>query len=344
MTTSPHDAMSVSDAGQYPAAYWKTVGSGNKAQCLLCPFNCVLAEGKTGVCNGKKNIHGKLWAINYGLTTAIHVDPVEKKPLYHFHPGSDIFSIGPNGCNMRCDFCQNYRISQQEFPVTALAPEEAVSMALSTNSTGIAYTYTEPMIWFEYVMQTARLARRQGLFNALVTNGMINPEPLDELLPRIDAMNVDIKSMDPAFYKKTCRGMLDPVLNTVRRSAESVHVEITNLIIPGLNDADYLFEQIADFIAGIDDMIPLHFSRYHPDYKQTAPPTPLKTMERAARIAGRKLKHVFIGNVAVDSGSRTHCPSCGKVIIERAGYSVLRVATRGGKCEYCGSATGVVTE
>ena len=336
-------AMAVTGEKLHPALYWKKLDKG-RVKCLLCPFECALADGKIGICRGKQNIGGELFAINYGRTTSLNMDPIEKKPLYNFYPGTDILSIGPNSCNLGCDFCQNYFISQQSYPTQAISPEEAAEIAESKMSIGIAYTYTEPLVWYEYVLDTSKIARDKGLKNVLVTNGTINPEPLEELLPFIDAMNIDIKSMDPRFYRKVCKGMLDPVLETTRRSAAKTHVEITNLIIPGLNDSEEMFEKLTDFLAGVDPWIPLHFSRYHPDYKQTAPPTPMETLYRAADIASKKLKYVYIGNVSTESHNQTRCPECGKTIIERSGYIVLKVAVTGGRCDYCGAETKIVTK
>ncbi len=335
--------MRAAETNPHPASYWQPVDKG-RVQCLLCPFNCVLPKGKTSICRGKENIGGELYAVNYGLTTSINIDPVEKKPLYNFYPGTKILSIGPNGCNLRCDFCQNYYISQEEAQVTYLAPEKAAELSDHGGCIGVAYTYTEPSIWFEYVLDTAKAIRAKGLKNVLVTNGMINREPLEEILPWIDAMNVDIKSMDKTFYKKTCRGKLDPVLETVKRSVGSTHIEITNLVIPGLNDSDEMFEKLTDFLAELDPMIPLHFSRYHPDYKQTASATPLDTLYHAADIASKKLKHVYVGNIMSDSHSQTRCPECGKVVIERSGYSIPEINIIGGKCGFCGAYTGVVMD
>ncbi|MBI5816372.1 MAG: AmmeMemoRadiSam system radical SAM enzyme [Nitrospinae bacterium] len=328
---------------RHPASWWKRL-PGGKARCELCPFNCILSEGKTGICRGKKNIGGELYAINYARTTSINLDPVEKKPLYHFHPGSQILSVGPNGCNLACSFCQNYHISQNEFPTRLLPPDEAVAIARTTGSVGIAYTYAEPLIWFEYVLDTSKAMREAGFKNVLVTNGVINPGPLEELLPWTDAMNIDIKSMDPEFYKKTCRGPLPAVLETVKRSAGKVHVEITNLVIPGLNDTDEMFEKLTDFMADINPFMPLHFSRYHPEYKLTSPPTPYGALVRAADIAGKKLKYVYVGNVPQEVYNQTKCHECGRVIISRAGFSVLEMHVSGGMCVFCGADAHVVTD
>ncbi len=191
----------------HDALYWKKVTGTEKIQCVLCPFNCILVEGKVGICHGKQNTGGKLYATNYGKTTALACDPIEKKPLYNFYPGTRILSAGPNGCNLRCHFCQNWQISQETARTINVTPDDMVSSALREGAVGIAYTYTEPLIWFEFVLDTAKAAKAVGLKNVLVTNGLINEEPLKELLPFIDAMNIDIKSMDDGFYKKSVRGL-----------------------------------------------------------------------------------------------------------------------------------------
>ncbi|MBF0291198.1 MAG: AmmeMemoRadiSam system radical SAM enzyme, partial [Nitrospinae bacterium] len=313
-----------------------------RVQCLLCPFECLLDNGKTGICGGKRNIDGSLIAINYALTTSVNLDPIEKKPLYHFHPGSNILSIGPNGCNFGCMFCQNYTISQNDAPTRHIAPEEAALMAKQVGSIGLAYTYAEPLIWFEYVMDASKAVRKAGMKNILVTNGYVNPEPLEEILPLIDAMNIDIKSMDPEFYTKICHGKLAPVLETVRRSAMKTHVEVTNLVIPGFNDSDEMFEKLTDFIAELNPEIPLHFSRYHPDYKFSAPATPYETLLRAVGIARKKLKFVYTGNVIQEKYNQTICPGCGETVIKRLGFSVISMAVKNGKCERCGCGVNVV--
>ena len=328
-------------AGGHVAAHWKARDKG-RVQCLLCPFECLLDNGKTGICGGKRNIDGSLIAINYALTTSINLDPIEKKPLYHFHPGSSILSIGPNGCNFGCLFCQNYAISQEDATTRHIAPEEAAMMAREVGSVGLAYTYAEPLIWFEYVMDASKAVRKAGMKNVLVTNGYVNPEPLEEILPLIDAMNIDIKSMDPEFYKKVCHGKLAPVLETVRRSVKKTHVEITNLVIPGYNDSDEMFEKLTDFIAELNPETPLHFSRYHPDYKFSAPATPYETLIRAVGIAKKKLKFVYTGNVSQEKYNQTVCPGCGETVIKRQGFSVVSVAVKDGKCEHCGCGVNVV--
>ena len=266
-------------------------------KCLLCPHSCIIAPGKTGICRARKNIDGVLYAINYGECVSLCMDPIEKKPLYHFYPGSQILSTAPNSCNLVCPFCQNAEISQSNAPTQYISPEKLVDMAVSKNSVGIAYTYTEPFTWYEYLLDTAKLAHKQGLKNVIVTNGMINEKPLVELLPYIDAANIDLKSMDDGFYKNILHGELETVLNTIRITKKYWHIEITNLIVPNYNDSIELLTQLVDFVASIGIDTPLHFSRYFPHYKLTIPPTPIETLHLAYRIAKEKLQYVYLGNV-----------------------------------------------
>jgi len=269
-----------------------------KARCLLCPNYCLLKRGQTGKCGVRKNEHGRLFSLIYGEATSIALDPIEKKPLYHFHPGSSILSLGTKGCNLKCPWCQNWSISQDlAAPTQKITPKEAVARAKKLNSFGIAYTYNEPFVWYEFVCDTAKLARKEGLKNVLVTNGYVNQKPLEEIIGLIDAMNIDVKSMDESFYQKYCQGQLAPVLNSAEFSAKACHVEITNLIIPTLNDKEENFEKLTDWIAQkLGDETPLHFSRYFPCYKTDIPPTPPEALKRAQAIAKKKLRYVYLGN------------------------------------------------
>lgn len=279
------------------ALYWESTNG--KIKCRLCPHECTIVNGKVGICGVRKHIDGKLYSLVYGETTSIALDPIEKKPLYHYHPGEYILSLGTKGCNFKCPFCQNWAISQDmDAPTEKITSEWAVKKAKECKSFGIAYTYNEPFIWYEFVLDTAKLAKEDGLENVLVTNGYINPKPLEEILPYINAMNIDLKSIDEEFYRKICGGRLEPVLYVIKRSAEACHVELTNLIIPGLNDSDDNFIRLTDWIYdNVGQGVPLHFSRYFPCYKMTGPITPLDTLERAYQIAKVKLKHVYLGNV-----------------------------------------------
>jgi len=311
-------------------------------RCTLCPQNCLIRPGKYGACRARINQGGKLYTRNYAQVASLALDPIEKKPLYHFHPGRDILSLGTNGCNLHCLFCQNWQISQEDAPTRKLAPEAAVARALEYGSLGIAYTYSEPLIWFEYVVDTARLAKEAGLVNVLVTNGLINPQPLEELLPYIDAMNIDLKSMEEGFYRKYCQGPQAPVLETIRRSFSACHIEITNLLIPGLNDGQDTIRRLIDWVAELSPDIPLHFSRYFPHYKLSLPPTPAETLLWAAEEARHQLHFVYLGNFPDPEYSTTFCPGCKAAVIRREGYWIKEVKVKHGQCTLCGTSIPVV--
>ncbi|MDR3592166.1 MAG: AmmeMemoRadiSam system radical SAM enzyme [Negativicutes bacterium] len=311
--------------------------------CRLCPKECVIGEGKTGFCRVRRNDGGKLYSENYGACSSYALDPIEKKPLYHFYPGSYILSLGTIGCNFSCRFCQNWQIAQASPQTTMLPPEKAVEMATEAGerNIGLAYTYSEPSVWYEYVLDTARLARRQGLKNVLVTNGFINPRPLAELLPFVDALNIDVKAFNEGFYREICAGRLADVQRTVEAAAKAVHVEITCLVVPGLNDSADELEALAEWLAGINKDIPLHFSRYFPNYKMTAPPTPVAALAEARAIARRHLNYVYLGNVGTD-GVNTHCPVCDQLVIDRIGRRSNLAENK--KCPQCGGGIAIVGE
>jgi len=317
---------------------------GERLHCLVCPQSCRIPEGGVGFCRMRRHEGGKLWAINYGQVSARHMDPIEKKPLYHFHPGSWILSLGTLGCNLACAFCQNWQISQETVPTQYLSPRQAVEIARrERGNLGIAYTYNEPLMWYEWVLDTAPLVHEAGLKNVLVTNGFINPEPLARLLPHIDAMNIDLKAIREGFYREVCRGRLEPVLASIRQSVEAgVLVELTNLVIPGYNDAEEDVRALVDWVAALNPAIPLHLSRYHPDYHFAAPATPLETLQRAYEIAKEKLHYVYLGNVMGAGGEDTRCPSCQEVVISRRGMAVVSTRLAGGRCQHCGTELPIV--
>jgi len=326
------------------ARYYEKI-EGGLVHCHLCPHECRIADGKAGRCRIRVNDGGELRATTYGRVTSVALDPIEKKPLYHFHPGEMILSLGSAGCNLRCEFCQNWQISQTDVAGTQLLPEAAVREAIREGSRGIAYTYNEPMIWFEYVMDTGRRAREEGLYNILVTNGYVMPEPLDELLEVVDAMNIDLKSFEGSFYENLCSGTLEPVKETIVRASRDCHVEITTLVIPNRNDAMDVMEEEAKWIASeVGDATPLHLSAYHPSHKLRERRTPAATLLKAREVFRRYLKHVYLGNVLTDEGGDTVCGECGATVIGRLGY---RVGTGGmnadGTCAGCGADVGVVT-
>lgn len=319
------------------ASYFTRLAN-NKIQCTLCPVGCKLSEGQEGVCFGRKVIDGKLIATNYAQVVSVHVDPVEKKPLYHFHPGELILSVGPNGCNLFCKHCQNWSISQEKQQTVTMSPQELIATAQKENSKMIAYTYSEPLIWFEYLLDVCSLAHEAGIKNVMVTNGYINPEPLQELMPFIDALNVDVKSMQAGFYEKICKGQLATVKNTVQAVYEAgKHLEITYLVITDINDSESEFEELTDWIASIDNRIPLHLSRYFPNYKLDYPTTPIKTLETAYEITKNKLQYVYIGNTYIEGTSETLCPACGNLLINRSGYFTRVVGIDHSQCNQCNS-------
>lgn len=326
------------------ALFWEKKEDG-KVQCRLCPHNCLLEEGKTGLCLGRENQGGQLVTHNWGEVSSLALDPIEKKPLFHFYPGSYILSAGTYGCNFSCDHCQNWQISQRKALTDFIPPEILVRTAKERMplNIGIAYTYNEPLIWYEYVLDCAQLARKEGLKNVLVTNGYINEEPLRQILPFIDALNIDVKAMKEDFYRRICKGKLAPVLRTVEICHEQgVHIEITNLLIPSLNDSEEDIRLLVDWLSSLDPTIPLHFTRYFPAYKMSLPPTPISTLIRAREIALEKLQYVYTGNVPYEEGETTFCPQCKRAVIKRAGMGVREMNLRGKTCAFCGYELNIV--
>jgi len=267
-------------------------------KCELCPHNCDIIENKRGFCQARKNDGGRIIPENYGRLTSVALDPIEKKPLRRFYPGSKILSVGSYGCNMKCAFCQNYEISQLNASFVYAAPDELVQKAKNTpNSIGVAFTYNEPLIGFEYLLDCAKLLKREGLKTVAVTNGMINEKPFAELAEFIDAFNIDVKAFSREFYQKH-GGFFDVVKRNVEIAAKTAHVEVTALIIPGQNDSDGEIAELSDWLAGVSADIPLHISRFFPRYKMLdLPPTPAETVYRAAGIARKRLKYVYEGNI-----------------------------------------------
>ena len=312
-------------------------------QCQLCPWHCRISPDKTGRCGVRKNVEGVLRSLNYAEVTSAHMDPIEKKPLYHFMPGSSILSIGTIGCNLGCKFCQNWHLSRGKSATRDLDPEEAVQIAVSEGSDGIAYTYNEPLVWYEYVYDCCKAARDRGLKNVFVTNGTLNPEPFDELLPLIDALNVDLKG-DARFYKEISDSVIEPVLRNIKKAAQTAHVEVTNLVVTGQNDSAEQIGELVDFVASVNPKIPLHFSRYFPNYKFDAPATSEFKLREAFKIAREKLEFVYLGNIMIEQGRDTVCPNCETVNIQRSGYHtrVLAVDTDG-RCKSCGHDLNIVT-
>ncbi len=330
------------------ALFYEKLGN-DKVQCQLCPWNCILSTGQTGNCKVRTNEKGRLLTEVYNRVAALGSDPIEKKPLYHFSPGKNILSIGEVGCNLHCSFCQNHRISQCKAKTFDgfynITSEQIVKEAHKTfNNIGIAYTYNEPFTFYEFLFETAKLAHLNALKNVVVSNGYINKKPLLNLLPFIDAFNIDLKAFSEEFYQKFTKGKLQPVLETLKTIAKNkVHLEITNLIIPDLNDDKTEFKHMVKWIAAeLGEHIPLHLSRYYPQYKLTNRPTPIQTLNELYAIAKQHLQHVFLGNVRDEEKSSSYCTNCGEVLIARNHYNTqfVQLATDG-KCLSCRTASGI---
>ncbi len=325
------------------ARFWVKADE-NKVRCFLCAHRCLIADSKTGACGVRKNEGGVLYSLVWGRSISANVDPIEKKPLFHFLPGSSSFSIATVGCNFKCAFCQNSDISQYPQDTGSitgdeLLPEAVVSAALQSGCKSISYTYTEPTIYLEYALDTAVLAKNRGLFNNMITNGYTTPEVIaSDLKGTIHAANIDLKAFTENFYRKLCSARLAPVLDAIQTYHDNgIWIEITTLLIPGENDSDEEMRDIASFISSISPDIPWHISRYYPRYKyDSAPPTPIKTIERAREIGlSEGLNFVYSGNVMGHVGENTYCPNCKKLIIARKGYFIERIAMKGQACEYC---------
>lgn len=327
----------------HPAQFWQALDAG-KVRCNLCRFHCVIADGRRGRCGVRENHAGALFTLVYGQSIAENVDPIEKKPLYHFQPGSKSLSIATVGCNFRCLHCQNYQISQwpherSGIPGTALPPQEVVKHALESGSASIAYTYTEPTIFYEYAFDTAVLARQAGLKNVFVTNGYTTNAALEEIAPYLDAANVDLKGFSDQAYKEVTGASLQGVLDCLREYCRlGIWLEVTTLVIPGHNDSEEELGQIANFIAKeLSYEVPWHISAFYPTYKMLdRPPTPVATLT-LARDLGRRagLKYIYLGNVDDADGGNTVCPSCGQVVIRRKGLQFIDTELTGNFCNYC---------
>ncbi len=314
----------------------------HKVQCQLCAHSCLIQEGKFGFCKVRQNIKGVFYTHNYGKLVAVNVDPVEKKPLYHFFPGSVSFSIASAGCNFRCGFCQNWEISQIDFidqPPKGedYSAEKIIKLAKQNNCQSISYTYTEPTIFFEFALETAKLAKEAGLANIFVTNGYMRPQAISLLSPYLDAANVDLKFFKEISYQKICSGKLAPVLDSIQRLNDAgVWIEITTLVIPGENDTEEELSAIAKFISGVNKDIPWHISRFHADYKfSNYANTPESTLKLAYDLGiSQGLHYIYTGNIC-GWGQDTFCAQCKKLLIQRQGFNVVQFNVTEGKCRFC---------
>ena len=317
----------------------------NRVYCNLCAHGCIIKPERRGICGVRENKDGVLYSLVYETLIAEHIDPIEKKPFFHVYPGSRSYSIAAVGCNFNCEFCQNHEISQMPRSTRMIMgedvpPAEIVARANKSGSKTIAYTYTEPTVYFELAYETARIADGQGIKNVFVTNGFMTSETIETIKPYLAAANVDLKSFRDEFYKKSCGARLQPVLDSLQKMKEmGIWVEITTLLIPGLNDSDEEIKDIADFIADLGKETPWHISRFHPQFKMLRTPvTPVSSLRRACEIgklAG--LKYVYSGNVPGDEGESTYCFHCGNCLIERYGFRVMNVNLNDNKCNRCGT-------
>lgn len=316
------------------ASFFQTLAEDGSVQCNLCPHRCKIKKGKSGLCFIRKNIDGRLYQAAYGEVTSLNLDPIEKKPLYHFYPGTNILSIGTNGCNLKCAFCQNYTISTQETFREEVSIENLVKLAKEHNSIGIAYTYNEPIIWFEFVKDCAIAFRKSGLKNIIVSNGNINQEPLLDLIKVIDAANIDLKGFTDDFYNWV-KGDLNSVKETIKILFENnIHTEVTFLLINNKNDDIDDFRRMCEFLAGISKDLPLHISRYFPAYKCNEPPTDILKMTEFYREAKKYLNYVYLGNISGLNGRNSYCPDCGNLLVKRDGYHT-QIINKKDTCEKC---------
>lgn len=316
---------------------------GGEIRCELCPMRCRLAQGKRGLCRVRENRDGKCYSLVYGNPCAFHPDPMEKTPFFHVLPGSRSLSLATAGCNFGCKFCQTWEISQaspEDVYSYDIPPELVVKNAKQMRARSVSYTYVEPIIFYEYMVEVGAAAKKEGLLSLIHSNGFINPDPLRNLCKVLDAANIDLKGFTHEFYRELCGGELNPVLETLKTlKHEKVHMEITNLVIPTKNDEMPLVREMCLWIkAELGANTPVHFSRFYPLYKlKNLPPTPVSTLEEARMVAmSAGLEYVYVGNVPGHEGENTFCPQCKKVVIRRIGYMIGEVHLQGGKCEYCG--------
>lgn len=327
-------------------AKYQEVAENEKVKCLLCPHNCIISKNKTGICVVRKNVDGELVSLNYSKISGFHFDPIEKKPLYHFFPSKIILSVGSIGCNLKCNFCQNWEIAsireeifEENIFLQNLSVEELAKQAIAKKENiGIAYTYNEPTVFYEYMLEAAKLTKRQNLKNVMISNGFINQKPLNELLDYIDAFNIDLKAFNENFYKKLTSSQLEPVKETLKQIRKSgKHLEITNLVITDENDNLKEFEEMLKWISGeLGENTVLHLSRYFPRYKLNHDSTPSDILFDFLHKAHEYLPYTYLGNIISYEGQNTYCPQCGELLIARNGYSIeIKNLTKDSKCKSC---------
>ena len=314
-------------------------------RCLLCAQSCTIKAGERGRCRARINIKGELRSLTYGRPVAVHVDPIEKKPFYHFLPGSEALSFGSSGCPLRCKFCQNWELSQStpgDLPATFTPPADVVRAASDRRTPIIAFTYNEPTTFAEYLLDVAKDGRARGVRSVLVSCGLMTEAPLKEMCAALSAIKIDLKGFSEEFYRNVCGAELKPVLRSIAQVAKSgTHLEIVNLVVPTLNDSDQSLQGLTRWVASeLGPDVPVHFTRFHPDYQLlNLPPTPVATLERARDMAmAAGIRYAYVGNVPGHAGNHTYCPSCRKVVVKRDNFFVTEMKVKKGKCGYCGSA------
>ncbi len=320
-------------------------GTPPTVKCLLCAQGCMIRVGQRGRCRTRINVNGELRSLVYGRPVTVHIDPIEKKPLYHFLPGSAAFSLATTGCPLSCKFCQNWEISQakpEDHQTRYVPPEDVVASSSSRQAPVIAFTYNEPTVFTEYLTDIARIARRQGLSCVLISCGFMNPEPLKEMCSVLDAIKIDLKGFDADFYRNVCSAELRPVLRSIKQIAGSgIHLEIVNLVVPTLNDSEKMLRGLVEWVSGeLGPDVPVHFTRFHPDYQLlNLPPTPVSTLERAREVAmAGGIRYAFVGNVPDHAGNHTYCPKCSRIVLRRSAIFLVENNLKSGRCKYCGTA------
>jgi pyruvate formate lyase activating enzyme len=324
------------------ARYWTSLHKDNAVRCFLCPHNCIIGDGERGKCRTRVNVKGGLRSLVYGRPVSIHVDPIEKKPFYHFLPGAEAYSLATAGCPLQCKCCQNWEISQarpEDYQIPYTSPEKIARSASAGKARVVAFTYNEPTVFAEYMLDIARDAKKQGLRCALISCGFVNEAPLAEMCKTLDAIKIDLKGYSEDFYRNVCGAELKPVLKGIKQIAKSrAHLEIVNLVVPTLNDSDKMLRELINWVLGeCGPDVPLHFSRFHPAYQMlNLPPTPVATLERARDMAlSRGIHYPYVGNVPSHPGDNTYCPSCKKALIQRQGFFVTEMNIKNGRCKFC---------
>ncbi len=342
VSAAPGASCAPCHEGGHPPKGTPGKGHSSTVRCQLCAQNCMLRDGERGKCRARINVNGELKSLVYGRPVSVHVDPIEKKPFYHFLPGTSAFSLSTAGCPLHCKFCQNWEISQskpEDFEGGPVPPSEIVKAAAARHAPVIAFTYNEPTVFTEYLTDIARVARKDGTRCVLISCGFMNEAPLTEICSLMNAIKIDLKGFDQGFYRNVCSAELQPVLRSIKQVAKSgVHLEIVNLVVPTLNDSEKMTKDLADWVCGeLGPDVPIHFTRFHPDYQLlNLPPTPVSTLELSREFAMKRgIRYAYVGNVPGHPGNHTYCPNCGKAVIKRSNFFIEELKLKDGQCQFC---------